>query len=92
MPRAGWRFKVEVDKLAGPAERREESVIRSPWRRVLDEWSFWLATLSPRFRALPETDVDCAIRERGERLRKAFPETGFDHPGARQARPPDGPT
>ena len=39
----------------------------------------WLAP--PR-----ETPVDRAIREEGERLRKAFPSTDFDHPGARSSR------
>jgi hypothetical protein len=35
---------------------------------------------------LPETPVDQAIREEGERLRKAFPEIDFDHPGPRRFR------
>ena len=29
-----------------------------------------------------ETPIDRAIREEGERLRKAFPEIDFDHPRA----------
>ncbi len=33
----------------------------------------WLAPM-------PETPTDRAIREEGERLRKAFPEIDFDHP------------
>ena len=35
----------------------------------------WLAPMS-------ETPTDRAIREEGERLRKAFPEIDFDHPKA----------
>jgi len=31
----------------------------------------------------PETSIDRAIREEGERLRKAFPEIDFDHPRPR---------
>jgi hypothetical protein len=33
-----------------------------------------------------ETPVDRAIREEGERLRKAFPNVDFDHPGPRRSR------
>jgi hypothetical protein len=29
---------------------------------------------------MPETPTDRAIREEGERIRKAFPEIDFDHP------------
>jgi hypothetical protein len=32
----------------------------------------------------PETPTDRAIREEGERLRKAFPEIDFDHPNPRR--------
>jgi hypothetical protein len=35
---------------------------------------------------LPETPVDRAIREEGERLRKAFPTIDFDNPGPRRSR------
>jgi hypothetical protein len=35
---------------------------------------------------MPETPADRAIREEGERLRKAFPTVDFDHPGARASR------
>ncbi len=38
----------------------------------------WLAPL-------PETPVDRAIREEGERLRKAFPTIDFDNPGPRRS-------
>jgi hypothetical protein len=34
----------------------------------------------------PETPDDRAIREEGERIRKAFPSIDFDHPGARKTR------
>jgi hypothetical protein len=42
-----------------------------------------LARLSVLDRLHPpqETPVDQAIREEGERLRKAFPAIDFDHPG-----------
>jgi hypothetical protein len=47
-----------------------------------------------RLAPMPETRVDRAIREEGERLRKAFPAIDFDHPGPRRSRPrrppPDG--
>ena len=33
-----------------------------------------------------ETPVDRAIREEGERLRRAFPTIDFDHPGPRRSR------
>ena len=36
-----------------------------------------------------ETPEDRAIREEGERLRRAFPAIDFDHPGARVWRPSD---
>ena len=48
------------------------------WFGVLD----WLAPL-------PETPVDRAIREEGERLRRAFPTIDFDHPGPRRSRSSD---
>jgi len=38
-----------------------------------------------------ETPEDRAIREEGERLRKAFPSIDFDHPGARTISPDDEP-
>ncbi len=34
----------------------------------------------------PETPTDRAIREEGERLRKAFPEIDFDRPKSRRRR------
>jgi hypothetical protein len=39
------------------------------------------------FDRTPETPEDRAIREEGERLRKAFPSIDFDHPGARTVPP-----
>jgi hypothetical protein len=39
----------------------------------------WLAPM-------PETPTDRAIREQGERLRKAFPQTDFDNPKVPKAR------
>jgi hypothetical protein len=33
-----------------------------------------------------QTPVDRAIREEGERLRRAFPTIDFDHPGPRSSR------
>jgi hypothetical protein len=48
-------------------------MLREAWDRVLDfaiaTWLGVLDWLAP----LPETDVDRAIREEGERLRRAFP-------------------
>jgi hypothetical protein len=47
-----------------------------------------LARLSvlDRLAPLPKTPVDRAIREEGERLRKAFPTIDFDNPGPRASR------
>jgi hypothetical protein len=51
------------------------------------DWcSFQMGTTSIWLWPLPETPVDRAIREEGERLRKAFPGIDFDHPGARSSR------
>ena len=54
-------------------KRRRASVVREAWHRLLDfviaTWLGLLDWLAP----LPETQVDRAIREEGERLRKAFP-------------------
>jgi hypothetical protein len=47
----------------------------------------WLGLLD-QVSPLPVTRVDHAIREEGERLRKAFPTIDFDHTGARNS-PPD---
>jgi hypothetical protein len=47
--------------------------VRGAWDRLLDlvvEIRLWVLD---RLAPLPETEVDRAIREEGERLRKAFP-------------------
>ena len=49
------------------------SVVREAWDRLLDLFiAAWLSVLD-RLAPLPETPVDQAIREEGERLRRAFP-------------------
>jgi hypothetical protein len=49
------------------------SVMREVWDRLLDLIiATWLGVLD-RLDPLPETTVDRAIREEGERLRRAFP-------------------
>jgi hypothetical protein len=40
---------------------------------VADWWSFQLGTIAVWLDRRPESDVDRQIRERGERLRRAFP-------------------
>jgi hypothetical protein len=37
----------------------------------------------------PESETDRAIREEGERLRKAFPQVDFDDPKPRIVPPPE---
>ena len=58
--------------------------------RVADalDYCLTLARLCVMDRRFPpqETPVDRAIREEGERLRKAFPTIDFDHPGPRRSR------
>jgi hypothetical protein len=52
--------------------------MREAWDRLLDfAIAAWLGLLD-RLAPLPETEVDRAIREEGERLRKAFPTIDFD--------------
>jgi hypothetical protein len=47
--------------------------MRDAWERLLDfAVATWLGVLD-RLAPLPKTPVDRAIREEGERLRKAFP-------------------
>jgi hypothetical protein len=46
-----------------------------------------MGTIGGWFDRTPETPEDRAIREEGERLRRAFPGIDFDHPGARKFRP-----
>jgi hypothetical protein len=55
---------------------------------ILDWCSFQMGTVSICLRPPRETAVDRAIREEGERLRKAFPTIDFDNPGV-QPRSPD---
>jgi hypothetical protein len=42
--------------------------------------------LLDRLAPMPETPVDRAIREEGERLHRAFPAIGFDNPGSGRSR------
>jgi hypothetical protein len=44
-----------------------------------------MGTIQGWFDRTPETPEDRAIREEGERLRKAFPSIDFNHPGARKS-------
>jgi hypothetical protein len=54
-------------------KQRRASVVREAWDRLLDFFiAVWLGLLD-RLTPLPDTEVDRAIREDGERLRKAFP-------------------
>jgi hypothetical protein len=55
---------------------------RSIWRVIADRWSFEGATASLWLFPPRETAEDRAIREEGERLRRAFPSIDFD-PDAR---------
>ena len=57
--------------------------------RADDLWTLARLSVLDWLAPLPETPVDRAIREEGERLRKAFPGIDFDHPGARSSRPSD---
>ena len=53
------------------------------WRAVsvlADWWSFQMGTLELWLFPKPETPEDRAIREEGERIRRAFPWIDFDHP------------
>jgi hypothetical protein len=51
-------------------------------RALSDWWSFKMGTIEGWFDRTPETPEDRAVREEGERIRKAFPQINFDHPGA----------
>jgi hypothetical protein len=50
-----------------------------------------MGTIEIRLDRTPEAPEDRAIREEGERIRKAFPSIDFDHPDARtiRAKPDD---
>jgi len=45
-----------------------------------------MGTVAGCFDRTPETPEDQAVREEGERIRRAFPSIDFDHPGARKIR------
>jgi hypothetical protein len=61
--------------------------LRRRWHALADWWSFQMGTIEGWLDRTPETPEDRAIREEGERLRKAFPKIDFDHPGARKIPP-----
>jgi hypothetical protein len=64
--------------------------MRDVWERLLDfAIATWLGVVD-RMLPRPETPVDRAIREEGERLRRAFPTVDFDNPGTRRSRTTDG--
>ena len=62
-------------------------MIRRLCAELLDRANYVLAlarlTLLDRMAPNTETPVNRAIREEGERIRKAFPEIDFDHPKPR---------
>jgi len=73
------RIRRAIEALRAPPRRpaklkpRRASVVREVWDRLLDfAIATWLGLLD-RMAPLPETEVDRAIREEGERLRKALP-------------------
>jgi hypothetical protein len=45
-----------------------------------------MGTIEGWFDRTPETPEDRAVREEGERIRRAFPSIDLDHPGARKIR------
>jgi hypothetical protein len=56
------------------------------WHAFADWWSFQMGTIEGWFDRTPESPEDRAIREEGERIRKAFPSIDLDHPGAPTSR------
>jgi len=64
-----------------------DGIVLRPWRALADWWSFQVGTIEGWLDRTPETPEDRAIREEGERLRKAFPSIDLDHPGARKTPP-----
>ena len=62
-------------RLADMALDRADYLLTLARLTLLD----WLAPM-------PETPTDRAIREKGERLRKAFPQIDFDRPKSRRGR------
>ena len=65
------------------------AALRRICRTIADYWSFEKASIRLWLFPPRETPEDRAIREEGERLRRAFPAIDFDHPGARVWRPSD---
>jgi hypothetical protein len=59
---------------------------RRAWNRLHDWCSLEMGTLSIWLHPPQETPVGRAIREEGERLRRAFPAVDFDNPGPRGSR------
>jgi hypothetical protein len=59
-------------------------VLRRLCAKLLDRTDYLLTlarlTVLDWLAPLPETPTDRAIREEGERIRKAFPDIDFDHP------------
>ena len=62
----------------------EDSRLRRLGRAIADWWSFQMGTIEGWFDRTPETAEDRAIREGGERIRKALPRIDFDHPGTNE--------
>jgi hypothetical protein len=71
--------------------RSRLSATFDPLRRLgyaFADWcSFQMGTVSIWLHPPQETPVDRAIREEGERLRKAFPTIDFDNPQPRRSPP-----
>jgi hypothetical protein len=63
-----------IRRLCSELLDRADYLLKLARLTVLD----WLAPI-------PETPTDRAIREQGERIRKAFPQIDFDHPRAGRA-------
>ena len=57
------------------------------WHAFADWWSFQMGTIEGWLDRTPETAEDQAVREEGERMRRAFPSIDFDHPDARTIPP-----
>jgi hypothetical protein len=71
--KAGDRGAAGAAMRQAKLKQRRASVVREAWDRLLDfAVAAWFSLLD-RLAPLPETEVDRAIREYGEQLRKAFP-------------------
>ena len=69
------------------AAMHDNSRFRRLWRAIADWWSFQMGTIECWLDRTPETPEDRAVREEGERIRKAFPWIDFDRPsGSRLKR------